>query len=69
MACPTLPNGQNPDCSKAPDVINNSWSIGVGGNGFYDTVINAWRAAGIIPVFAIIGNNGPNCNTTQSPGD
>ncbi|KAJ0411545.1 hypothetical protein ATCC90586_001140 [Pythium insidiosum] len=34
----------------------------------FDSVIAAWRAAGIIPVMAA-GNTGPNCGTVQSPGD
>lgn len=25
ILCPTLPNGTNPDCSKAPNVVSNSW--------------------------------------------
>lgn len=51
MACPTLPNGQSPDCTKAPHVVCNSWGGGQA-NPFYNEVINAWHAAGIIPVFA-----------------
>ena len=42
------------DPSLAPDVINNSWSSS-GGNTFdewYRDMVKAWRAAGILPVFA-----------------
>lgn len=42
------------DPSLAPDVINNSWSSG-GGNTldeWYRDMVKAWRAAGILPVFA-----------------
>ncbi|RLN80474.1 hypothetical protein BBJ28_00001316 [Nothophytophthora sp. Chile5] len=67
MLCPTTPNGVKKDCSKAPDIVNNSWG---GGQGLtmFDLVIDAWRAAGIIPVVAA-GNAGPNCGTISSPGD
>ncbi len=56
VLCPTLPNGTNPDCSKAPQVVTNSWGYDRGDT-FYVSVIDAWVAAGIIPVFAL-GNNG-----------
>ncbi|KAG3194234.1 hypothetical protein PC128_g9527 [Phytophthora cactorum] len=67
MLCPTTPSGTAKDCSKAPNIVNNSWG---GGQGLtmFDGVINAWRAAGIIPVVAA-GNTGPNCGTIASPGD
>ncbi|EGZ19243.1 subtilisin serine protease [Phytophthora sojae] len=67
MLCPTTPSGGSKDCSKAPNIVNNSWG---GGQGLtmFDGVINAWRAAGIIPVVAA-GNTGPNCGTIASPGD
>jgi subtilisin family serine protease len=67
MLCPTTPSGTRKDCSKAPNIVNNSWG---GGQGLtmFDGVINAWRAAGIIPVMAA-GNTGPNCGTIASPGD
>ncbi|KAF1321501.1 hypothetical protein FI667_g11882, partial [Globisporangium splendens] len=68
MLCPTNTDGANPDCSKAPHVINNSWSSGSGGNTNYAAIIAAWRQAGIIPVFAS-GNVYPACGTVESPGD
>jgi subtilisin family serine protease len=67
MACPTLPNGQNEDCTKTPHVVNNSWGGGQA-NAFYNAVINAWHALNIIPVFAN-GNSGPACQTANSPAD
>lgn len=67
FVCPTDTNGNNKDCSKAPHVVNNSWGGGRG-NRWYMQVVNAWHAAGIIPVFSA-GNSGPNCNTANSPGD
>ncbi|GAB9470896.1 hypothetical protein Gpo141_00008125 [Globisporangium polare] len=67
MVCPTDTNGNNRDCSKAPHVINNSWSS-PGGKKTYAVAVEAWLAAGIIPVFAS-GNTGPVCGTARSPGD
>ncbi|RLN52891.1 hypothetical protein BBJ29_005323 [Phytophthora kernoviae] len=67
MMCPTTTMGGSKDCTKAPHIVNNSWG---GGQGLtmFDAVINAWRAAGIIPVVSS-GNSGPNCGTITSPGD
>ena len=67
MVAPTDLNGENPDPTKRPDIVNNSWG-GVPGDGFYLEVVQAWRAAGIIPVFAA-GNAGPDCESGGSPGD
>ncbi|RHY98783.1 hypothetical protein DYB35_011095 [Aphanomyces astaci] len=67
LLCPTDVTGKNPKCELAPDVINNSWGGGSGSN-WYQANVDAWRAAGIIPVFAN-GNAGPNCGTANSPGD
>jgi subtilisin family serine protease len=50
-----------------PDVVNNSWGGG-GGNSWYQSYVQNWRAAGIFPAFSA-GNSGSNCNTTGSPGD
>jgi hypothetical protein len=50
-----------------PDVVNNSWG-GAGGNSWYQSYVQNWRAAGIFPAFSI-GNSGPNCATASSPGD
>jgi subtilisin family serine protease len=60
-------NGQNPDPSMRPNVVNNSW--GGGPNDYWYTgAVAAWRAAGIFPAFAN-GNAGPSCSTAHSPGD
>jgi subtilisin family serine protease len=67
LACPTDLNGQNPICSMAPDVVNNSWGGG-GGDPWYNSYVNSWISAGIIPVFSA-GNSGPSCATMGSPGD
>ena len=50
-----------------PQVVNNSWG-GQGGNLWFISKVNAWRASGIFPVFAA-GNSGSSCSTLNSPGD
>jgi len=67
IACPTQVDGSNPDCTKAPNIVNNSWGGG-GGDPWYNTYVRSWLAAGIVPVFSI-GNSGPQCGTAGSPGD
>ncbi|CAL8144035.1 unnamed protein product [Orchesella dallaii] len=67
VICPTNAQGQNPDCSKAPHIVSNSWG-GAGGATWFNDVIKAWNAAKIIGFFAI-GNDGPACSTAGSPGD
>ena len=67
MICPTKFDGTGQDCSKAPHVVSNSWGGGRG-NTFYNDVIVAYHAAGVVPVFSI-GNTGPACSTARSPGD
>lgn len=66
--CPTDYEGNNPDCSKAPHIVSNSW----GSNSDevakeYEDAIDAWISAGIIPIFAA-GNSGDACETMGSPG-
>lgn len=68
FACPSNAEGYN--CSHAPDIVSNSWTINQPGGGatWFDDVINAWHAIGIIPVFAN-GNYGNACSTGRSPAD
>ncbi|ODM92065.1 Bacillopeptidase F [Orchesella cincta] len=68
ILCPTLWNGQQPDCSMAPNIVSISWNRGGRGNNFYKGVVDAWKAANIIPIFPI-GDGGMACDTAQSPGD
>ena len=56
-----------PGGSGPPHAVNNSWGGG-GGNSWYQSYVQAWVAAGIMPAFSN-GNSGPNCNTAGSPGD
>jgi subtilisin family serine protease len=60
-------NKANPDPSKRPHIVNNSWG-GDGGDPFYRRTVQSWRAAGIFPAFSV-GNRGPFCNSAGSPGD
>jgi len=53
--------------ANRPHVVNNSWGGG-GGEDWYLSRVNAWRAAGIFPAFSA-GNSGSSCNTLGSPGD
>lgn len=68
LICPTTSDGDEADCSKTPHIVSNSWSQSVGGSTYYDSMIGAWHAGGIVPVFAI-GNYGPDCGSVKSPGD
>ncbi|MFG1883303.1 S8 family serine peptidase [Micromonospora sp. NPDC049102] len=68
MLEPTDSNGQNPDASKRPNIINNSWGTRLPSNEpFMEDVTLAWAASGIFGVFSN-GNSGPACQTSGSPG-
>ena len=67
---PTDLDDQNPDPSKAPHVINNSWSCPVS-EGCTDAlvlqqVVKAVRTAGILTVHSA-GNSGPACWSINTP--
>ncbi|MEZ4679832.1 MAG: S8 family serine peptidase [Caldilineaceae bacterium] len=62
------PDG-DPNTADAPDVINNSWSFGNPGcNLEFQLDVQAWQAAGIVPIFAA-GNYGPGGSTSVSPAN
>ncbi|MFI7217290.1 S8 family serine peptidase [Micromonospora maritima] len=68
MLEPTDLSGQNPDASKRPNIINNSWGTTAPSNEpFMEDVTDAWTASGIFGVWSN-GNNGPSCQTSGSPG-
>ncbi|MEU5909470.1 S8 family serine peptidase [Micromonospora sp. NPDC047527] len=68
MLEPTDLNGQNPDASKRPNIINNSWGTRLPSNEpFMEDVTLAWTASGIFGVWSN-GNSGPACQTSGSPG-
>jgi subtilisin family serine protease len=69
LLAPTDLGGHNPDPSKRPDVINNSWGSDDPFDSFLAGIVESWRAAGIVPVFSI-GNAGEfGCGSAGSPGN
>ncbi|MCA2215951.1 S8 family serine peptidase [Jidongwangia harbinensis] len=65
---PTDSAGLNPDASKRPHIINNSWGSRLPSNDpFLEDVTLAWAASGIFGVWAN-GNSGSACRTSGSPG-
>jgi subtilisin family serine protease len=54
MAAPTRTNGTAPDPSMRPHVVNNSWGScsGKAYDDWYQSVVDAWVAAGIYPMWA-----------------
>lgn len=68
MTCPFLDGDKSKtDCSKKPHVLNNSWNAERGVDVF-NSAIDVWISAGIVPVFSN-GNNGPGCGSVNSPAD
>jgi len=67
---PTDSNGQNPDPSRSPHVINNSWgcppSEGCTDPNVLKTVVENTRAAGIVVVVSA-GNSGSGCSSVVDP--
>ncbi len=67
---PTTVAGTNPDPSKAPDVVNNSWgcppSEGCTDVLVLDNVTRSLKAAGITVVTSA-GNAGPSCSSVDDP--
>ncbi|MEU5942833.1 S8 family serine peptidase [Micromonospora sp. NPDC047548] len=60
-------NGKNPDASKRPNIINNSWGSQLPSNApFMEDVTDAWAASGIFGAWSN-GNIGPGCQTSGSP--
>ena len=57
----------NPDCTRAPDIVGNSWGGGQGSSAFWD-VLGVLKEEEIIVTFAM-GNSGGTCGTANSPGD
>ncbi|MEU8207809.1 S8 family serine peptidase [Micromonospora sp. NPDC049044] len=71
LLAPTDVQGNNPDPSKRPHIINNSWGQTEehSFNDFFQAVDEAWTAAGIFSVWSS-GNTTPyaDCDTVSSPG-
>jgi N-acetylneuraminic acid mutarotase len=66
---PTDLTGQNPDASKRPHIINNSWGSRFPSNDpFMEDVSQAWAASGILGIWSN-GNSGElGCSSSGSPG-
>ncbi|MFE6968088.1 carboxypeptidase regulatory-like domain-containing protein [Isoptericola sp. NPDC057653] len=69
VLAPTKVDGSDPDPSKRPQVVNNSWGLDASGaiDDFMAAEIAAWEAAGIFGTWSA-GNEGPACRSTSSPG-
>jgi subtilisin family serine protease len=68
VLAPTDLDGGAPDPGRAPHIVNNSWGSAPGDETYLDTV-RAWRAAGIVPVFASGNDGSEGCGTNLSPSD
>jgi uncharacterized repeat protein (TIGR01451 family) len=68
LLCPTDLSGDlaTRDCSKAPDVVNNSWGSSNPADDTFRPIVQALRAAGIAPVFAS-GNPSAGPGSIGSP--
>ncbi|WP_067433725.1 S8 family serine peptidase [Nocardioides jensenii] len=68
MLAPMDLDGENPDVTKRPNIINNSWGTQTPSNDpFMEDVEEAWAASGIFGTWSN-GNNGSGCETSGSPG-
>ncbi len=68
MLAPKDLAGANPDVTKRPNIVNNSWGTIVPSNDpFMEDIQNSWKASGIFGTWAN-GNNGSACETSGSPG-
>lgn len=66
MLAPLDANG-TPRPEMAPDIINNSWGRESGMDEWYRPMVQAWRAAGILPVFA--AGNGSGSASIYNPAN
>jgi len=67
MLAPRDSAGANPDPTKAPDIVSNSWGTNNGKLTAFENIWKAFVAAGIEPV-AAAGNAGPRPSTVGAPG-
>ncbi|TDL30839.1 DUF3823 domain-containing protein [Jeotgalibacillus sp. S-D1] len=71
ILAPTDEEG-NPNPSMAPDIVNNSWGGGPGLDEWYRSMVQAWRAAEIVPVFAagnVTASNPGGPGSVAAPGN
>lgn len=60
------PDG-DPATDDAPALVSNSWGSSEQTSTTFWKIVEAWRAAGIFPLFAA-GNSGPSARTVGTPG-
>lgn len=68
MLAPTDSEGNNPNPDMAPDIIINSWGGPLGDDDWYWEMVENWRNANILPVFAA-GNSGPQQGSINNPAN
>ncbi len=68
MLAPTDLKGKNPKPELAPDVVLCAWGADFGEDVWYAQMIENWRKAMILPVFAA-GNQGPNVGSILNPAN
>lgn len=68
MLCPTDANGNNCDPAKAPHIVSNSWGGGQDPT-YFQSSLDAWHAARIIPVFSAGNAGSGGCGSVASPSD
>jgi uncharacterized repeat protein (TIGR02543 family) len=67
ITAPTDLAGANPDPTKRPVAVNNSWGdCGTAYDPWYQGAVDAWQAAGIYPIFS--NGNASNCSYASPPG-
>ena len=66
MLAPTDTEGNDPDPDKAPHIIINAWGTTNIDDEWYHEMLQNWRSASILPVFAA-GNSGPKEGTINYP--
>ncbi len=68
MLAPTDTNGENPDPTKAPNIVLNSWGGQAEVDDWFREMVNNWRNAFILPIFAA-GNSGPGVGSVRNPAN
>lgn len=67
VLAPTRTDGSQPNPDLRPQVVNNSWGdCGKKYDGWFQSAVNAWLAAGIYPVFS--NGNAGGCGYPFPPG-
>ncbi|CAK4621957.1 hypothetical protein LEN26_019661 [Aphanomyces euteiches] len=67
VMCPTKWGGGGEDCSRGAHIVSNSFGANSSVH-WMDRIVAAWRAAGMLPVFASGNVNGFECGSVLCPG-